>query len=182
MAGSVVSLWQKLTGARRRAPLICYLRENGPIAYEVPIFAADARAAVEAMLATGLVWYWRSTGTAVADWTQLTRWSLAAFLPDLDGPGVFAVGIDQTDAPTGATDAMVNGWLRPFCGEQPTPAHVFIHRTPAADRVFVEQQPPEPVRELLQAWGIDRARAERRAYARLKSDGLEDLARSFLSR
>jgi hypothetical protein len=39
--------------------------------------------------------------------------------------------------------------------------------------VFVAQQAPENIRALLQAWGIDRARADRRAYARLREQSLE---------
>jgi hypothetical protein len=54
--------------------------------------------------------------------------------------------------------------------------HVFIHKGVTADLVFVAQQPIETVRELLQAWGIDRGKAERRAYARLRGRALEDLA------
>jgi hypothetical protein len=53
---------------------------------------------------------------------------------------------------------------------------VFIVRTGQRDRVFVAQQPPEAVRELLQAWGIDRGKAERRAYARLRGESLEEIA------
>jgi hypothetical protein len=177
----VTSIWQKLTGRARRPPLVCYLRENGPIAYEAALFANDARAAIEAMLATGLTWYWRA-GTAssgASDWTQLTRWSLAAFLPDLDRGSVLAAGIDSSDAPAGASDVLVSQWLRPFCAEQPSPAHVFIARTPEGDRVFVAQQPPEAVRELLQAWGIDRQKAQRRAYARLRGESLEEIRRAL---
>jgi len=187
----VPSIWQKLTGARRPA-LVCYLRENGPIAYELPLFATDPRATVEAMLATGLAWFWRAGDDSSGgdDWTQLTRWSLAAFLPDVERGGVLAIGIDPSDAPAGTTDRAVAGWLRPFCGEQPGPAQVFIARTAGrlsrrsaegatVDRVFVAQQPPEAIRELLQALGIDRGKAERRAYARLRGESLEDIVRAM---
>lgn len=176
----MLSIWQKLTRSARRGPLVCYLRENGPIAYELPLFTNDARAAVEAMLATGLAWYWRAAAPVAGDWTQLTRWSLGAFLPDLDRGGVLTVGIDALDAPAGATDAMVGGWVRPFCAERPGPAHVFIARAARQERVFVAQQPPEAVRDLLQAWGIDRSKAERRAYARLRGETLEDIAKSLI--
>ena len=173
------SIWQKLTGARRPA-LVCYLRENGPIAYELPLFTNDARAAVEVMLSTGLAWFWRAGGPTggTGEWTQLTRWSLGAFLQDLDRGGVQAVGIDAPDAPAGAVDAAVAGWIKPFCAEQPGPAHAFIAGA-ALSRVFVAQQPPEVVRDLLQAWGIDRSKAERRAYARLRGDSLEEIARTL---
>jgi hypothetical protein len=43
------------------------------------------------------------------------------------------------------------------------------------DRVFVAQQTPDHMRQLLQAWNIDRAKAERRAYARLRDQSLEAL-------
>jgi hypothetical protein len=174
----VSSIWQKLTGARRR-PLVCYLRENGPIAYELALFTSDPRAAVEAMLATGLAWFWRAAAADAGEWTQLTRWSLGAFLQDLDRGDVSSIGIDASDAPTGAVDAAVARWLKPFCAEQPGPAHVFIARNKAQDRVFVAQQPPEIVRDLLQAWGIDRGKAERRAYARLRGESLEEIVRAM---
>lgn len=133
------------------------------------------------MLATGLAWYWRagSPGASAADWTQLTRWSLGAFLPDLERGDVLAVGIDQADAPAGASDPIVAGWLRPFCAERDGPAHVAITRAARRDRVFVAQQPPETVRDLLQAWSVDRAKAERRAYARLREESLEDITRAL---
>jgi hypothetical protein len=177
----VSSIWQKLTGRARRAPLVCYLRENGPIAYEVPLFTADPRSAVEAMLATGLTWYWRANApsSSAGEWTQLTRWSLGAFLADVERGDVLTVGIDSSDAPAGALDVAVAGWLRPFCSEQPGPAHVFIARGARRDRVFVAQQPLEAVRDLLQAWGIDRGKAERRAYARLRGESLEDVTRGL---
>lgn len=186
------SIWQKLTGARRRS-LVCYLRENGPIAYELALFTNDPRAAVEAMLATGLAWFWRAGAPSgqTGEWTQLTRWSLGAFLQDLDRGDVQSVGIDPADAPAGALDAAVARWVKPFCAEEPGPAHVFIARTAgrpsrrsseaarAVDRVFVAQQPPEVIRDLLQAWGIDRGKAERRAYARLRGESLEEIVRGM---
>ena len=185
------SIWQKLTGARRPS-LVCYLRENGPIAYELPLFTSDPRAAVEAMLATGLAWFWRAGAPpgGAGEWTQLTRWSLGAFLQDLDRGDVQAVGIDPSEAPAGAVDAAVVRWLKPFCAEQPGPAHAFIatagrlsrrssEGAKGDDRVFVAQQPPEVVRELLQAWGIDRGKAERRAYARLRGESLEEIVKGI---
>jgi hypothetical protein len=170
------SWWRRLTGSRSRPPLVCYLRENGPIAYELPLFDADPRATVEAMLATGLAWYWRANSS---DWTQLTRWSLAAFLGDAGQGRELAIGIDAADAPAGAVDRGVAGWLRAFAADTATPLHVLVDRRPDGDRVFVAQQPAEPVRDLLVAWGIDRGKAVRRAYARLRGESLEDVIRSL---
>lgn len=157
---------------------MCYLRENGPIAYELPLFAPEPRPAVEAMLETGLAWYWRPEGAdAAGEWTHLSRWSLAAYLGDLERGGVLTTGVDAADAPPNAVDAIVAGWLRGFASEGASPAHVVVQHRPPADRLFVAQQPIEPVRELLQAWGIDRAKATRRAYARLRGETLEDTIR-----
>jgi hypothetical protein len=177
----VSSIWQKLTRSARHGPLVCYLRENGPIAYELSLFPNNARAAIESMLSTGFAWYWCAAASASGsrEWTQLTRWSLGAFLPDLEGGDVLAVGVDAADAPAGATGDLVAAWLRPFCAERPGPAHVFIIGAAGRDRVFVAQQPPGAVRDLLQAWGIDRGAAERRAYARLQGDSLEAIARAL---
>ena len=77
---------------------MCYLRENGPIAYELSLFPNNARAAIESMLSTGFAWYWcvAASASGSREWTQLTRWSLGAFLPDLERADVFAVGVEAT--------------------------------------------------------------------------------------
>jgi hypothetical protein len=173
---------------RDRAPLVCYLRENGPIAYGTEIFAHDPRERAEAMLATGLAWYWKTSGArAIArDWTELSRWSLAALLADLgaeqDGvkPHVLAIAIDPQDSADEMTDARVAAWMRGFGGAAPAPLHAVVtHPVPGGDLVFVAQQPPEPIRVLLHGWGIDRDKAARRAYARLDGTALEDVIRSL---
>jgi hypothetical protein len=176
--------------ASARAPLICYLRENGPIAYALTLFDPDSRSRVDAMLDSGLAWYWRSVArvtdrSAPQEWTQLTRWSMAALLTDLAVPDtgdtdVTIVGIDGADAPTDLSDDRVAPWVREFASDTPGPLHIVVRRSP--DLVFVAQQPPEAVRDLLYAWGIDRAKAERRAYARLETRSLEHWLRSLTPR
>jgi hypothetical protein len=173
-----------------RSPLICYLRENGPIAYALSLFDPDPRSRVDAMLESGLAWYWRGAavaadGSASREWTQLTRWSMAALLADLTAPDtgdteVTIVGIDSADAPTALSDDHVARWAREFASDLPGPLHAVVRRPP--DLVFVAQQPPEAVRDLLYAWGIDRAKAERRAYARLETRSLEHWLRSLTGR
>jgi hypothetical protein len=171
-----------------RAPLVCYLRENGPIAYGTELFARDPRERAEAMLATGLAWYWKTSGpTAIArDWTELSRWSLAALLADLtvgqDGlkPHVLAIAIDPLDSADEMTDARVAAWMRGFGGAAAGPLHAVVSRpVPGGDLVFVAQQPPEAIRSLLHGWGIDRDKAARRAYARLHGTALEDVIQSL---
>lgn len=176
---------------RPRAALVCYLRENGPIAYGTEVFGADPRERVEAMLAsTELTWYWKTSGAdpIARDWTHLTRWSLGALLADLsavhDGikPAILIAGVDDTahDGPEEVTDARVADWMRRFAAAASGPLHAVVSRPGAgSDLFFVGQQPPEIVRTLLQAWGIGRDKAQRKAYARLHGSALEDLARSL---
>jgi hypothetical protein len=173
-----------------RAPLICYLRENGPIAYALALFDPDPRSRVDAMLDSGLAWYWRngtvrSDAAAPREWTQLTRWSMAALLADLSAPDtgdtdITIVGIDSADAPTDLSDDRVAPWVHEFASDTPGPLHIVVRRNP--DLVFVAQQPPEAVRDLLYAWGIDRSKADRRAYARLDTRNLEHWLKSLAGR
>ena len=112
-------LLARLRGRNRPgASLVCYLRENGPIAYSTDIFGADPRERIDAMLATGLTWYWRSAGhePIAREWTNLSRWSLAALLKDLaaqhDGhhADILIVGVeDDGESADAITDARVGG-------------------------------------------------------------------------
>jgi hypothetical protein len=183
----LLSRWRGRNGARQA--LVCYLRENGPIAYGADLLARDARDRADAMLSTDLTWFWKTAGQAVArDWTHLTRWSLAALLEDLaaeqDGvkPHIVIVAVDDSgdDAPEDVSDARVAGWMRGFGAADAGPLHVVVTRpAPGGDLLFVAQQPPESVRGLLHAWGINRDKAQRKSYARLHGTALEDLVRSL---
>jgi hypothetical protein len=177
----VPSLLDRFRRPRRPAGVACYLRENGPIAYELALFGEDARERIEAMFETGLAWYWsnmtKGDASAVGEWIELTRWSMAALQRDLGGLSgavtLLLVGIEprQSHADIGVDLA---GWGREFAVESPSPLQMVIHRSSAGlELVFVAQQAPENIRTLLQAWGIDRARADRRAYARLREQSLE---------
>jgi len=175
-------------GRRDRAAIVCYLRENGPIGYATPLFDADPRGRAEAMLATGLTWFWKTSSPAAMarEWTELSRWSLAALLADLsaerDGllPHVLAVAVDPQESAAEVTDGRVAMWAQAFNSAAPGPLHAVVSRpAPGGDVLFVAQQPPESIRALLQGWGIDRDKAVRRAYARLQGSSLEDLIRSM---
>jgi hypothetical protein len=183
-----------------RAPIVCYLRENGPIAYALTLFDPDPRARVDAMLDSGLAWYWRKAAqedrSGAQEWTQLTRWAMAALLADLAATSesrvlspesdvrdreseidVTIVGIDGADAPTELSDRRVAPWVRDFASDIASPLHIVVRRPP--DLVFVAQQPPAAVRDLLYAWGVDRAQTERRAYAKLETRSLEHWLKSL---
>jgi hypothetical protein len=180
-----------LRNFRRRGPelgaLVCYLRENGPIAYGADMLGGDPRARAAAMLSSGLTWYWQTSSTAsprdaAREWTELTHWSLAALLADLAAgheglsSRVLLIAIDGQDAPSDVTDRRVAAWMRGFGAAATGPLHAVVTRpAPGGDLLFVAQQPPESIRTLLQAWGINRDKAERRAYARLRGQSLEDL-------
>jgi hypothetical protein len=176
-------LFDQLRGGRRRHTAVaCYLRENGPIAYELSLFAENPRERVDAMFETGLSWYWSTdrgaTGSEPPEWIELTRWSIAALLSDLataDGAWILIVGVERQDVRTDLARSIA-GWSRRFATDDRSPLHALIHHAPGhPEHVFVAQQPPENVRGLLQAWGIDRARADRRAYPRLRDQSLESL-------
>lgn len=174
-------LFDRLRGTRRsQTAIVCYLRENGPIAYELAIFGENSRERVEAMFETGLSWYW-STGQSggPAEWIELTRWSMGALLADLapspPARHVLIAGIDPQDARADLARDLAE-WGRRFATDDRSPLHVLIQHVPANPaHVFVAQHPPEHVLALLQAWGIDRARATRRAYPRLRDRTLETI-------
>lgn len=166
-------------GAREPKPgvPVCFLRENGPIAYQLTLFPPGARDRADAILGSDLSWYWRSSAR---EWTALSRWSLGALLEDVASPqaDVLIVGIASADAPAHTEDAVVASWMKAFAADAPGPLHVVIHhRSGVPALVFVAQHPLETVRALLHAWSIDRDRAERRAYARLGDASLEAVAR-----
>ena len=179
--------WLLRRFGRSRGALICYLRENGPIAYASDVLGPDPRERATALLATDLAWYWRTTTSAasVREWTHLTAWSLAALLADIGDaatarpPALLVIGLEAGDTPSTVDDARAAFWMRGFDGGVEHPLHAVIAREPPdRELVFVAQHPPESIVRLLQAWGIDRDRADRQAYARLRDRSLDRLARS----
>lgn len=183
-------LIDQLKGARGRNPgLVCYLRENGPIAYELALFDANPRERMDAMFETGLAWYWTTANAGARsdspDWIELTRWSMPALLNDLAGatPGGRTViaGVEPLETrPDLARDLVV--WGRRFATDDRSPLHVLVHHAPGQpEHVFVAQQPTDTVLTLLHAWGVDRARAHRRAYPRLRDQSLEAIVEGLRS-
>jgi hypothetical protein len=157
-------------GRGRRPPVTCYLRENGPIAYELELFASSSRERAEAMMASGLTWAWKS---ATREWTHLTRISLSAFLADVPA-GLRLVAIDG-EMPTEVSDEAVAGWIRSFCRLQPSPLAAAIDLTPERQLLFVQQHASESVNRLLDDLGLDKRAAARKAYARLGPASLESV-------
>jgi hypothetical protein len=180
--------WLLRRFARARGALICYLRENGPIAYSADVLGREPRERASALLATDLAWYWRATGSGggVREWTHLTAWSVAALLADVAGaaapapPALTLIGIDGGDAPSEVDDARAARWMHGFDEGADRPLHAVIARYPPnPELVFVAQHPPESVVQLLHSWTIDRDRADRQPYARLRDRSLDSLARSL---
>jgi hypothetical protein len=159
---------------RASPPVTCYMRENGPIAYAIDRFSSAPREAADAMLDTAFRWHWRSPARG---WTELTRISLSAFLADLQAGELLIAGLDAGEEEV--SDGAARRWLQRFCREEPSPLAIAIRA--AADRqlVFVQQQAPEAVTALLDAWRIDKASADRKAYATLRAASLESVAASL---
>jgi hypothetical protein len=175
----VASLLDRFRRRSHPGGVVCYLRENGPIAYELSLFGDETRDRVEAMFETGLAWYWSSAPDRAqrsAEWIELTRWSMAAFNGARASAATLAiVGTEPRDS-LGDIAADLAAWGRQFATDHPSPLQIVIHRSgDTVEHVFVAQQAPEHIRGLLQAWAIDRARADRRAYARLRDQSLEAL-------
>ncbi len=170
------ALLQRFFGGHRSRPVFtCYLRENGPIAYELDLFGDTPRDRADAMMTGELFWAWKS-GTR--EWTHLTRISLSAFLADLPA-GVLLVA-SEVDLPTEVSDAVVADWIRGFCRIQEVPLVGVISVTPGRQVLFVQQHATEPVNRLLDAWGLDKGAAERKSYARLGPVSLEAIGEALL--
>ena len=170
------SILQRLFGARRanRHVFTCYLRENGPIAYELDLFVSAPRDRADAMMSSTLSWAWKS---GAREWTHLTRISLSAFLADLSG-GVMLIATEG-ELPTEVADVVVADWIRRFCRLQPVPLAAVIRAGADRELLFVQQHASEPVNRLLDDWGLDKGEAARKAYARLAELSLERVADSL---
>ena len=175
MVGSlpVRALLERLFGRRpRRRPVVCYLRENGPIAYELDLFSSDARERADAMMSGDIFWAWKG---ADRDWTELTRVSLSAFLADLAAGDLLLAGT-ETDVPVNLSDRIIKDWIRGFCRLQASPLAAVISVARGRQLLFVQQHASEPVVRLLDAWGLDKGAAERKAYPHLGPVALESIA------
>ncbi len=169
----VQPLFQRLFGRRlRRRPVVCYLRENGPIAYELDLFSSGARERADAMMSGEIFWAWKG---ADREWTELTRVSLSAFLADLAAGDVLLVGT-ETDVPVNLSDRIIKDWIRGFCRLQASPLAAVISIARGRQLLFVQQHESEPVVRLLDAWGLDKGAAERKAYPHLGPVALEAIA------
>lgn len=173
MVGSqtVRAFLQRLFRRRTQSAFTCYLRENGPIAYELDLLGAEPRERAEAMMAGELSWAWKS-GTR--EWTHLTRISLSAFLADLRA-GVLLVASDA-ELPRELSDAGIAEWMRRFARLQDVPLAAVIQVMPDRQLLFVQQHAREPVNRLLGDWGLDKGAAVRMSYVRLGPASLESIA------
>jgi len=156
----------------RRAAVVCYLRENGPIAYELDLFSCDARERADAMMSGEIFWIWKG---ADRDWTELTRVSLSAFLADLAAGDLLLVG-NETDIPVHLSDRLIKDWIRAFGRLQPSPLAAVVSVARGRQLLFVQQHASEPIVRLLDAWGLDKGAAERKAYHHLGPVSLEATA------
>jgi hypothetical protein len=148
---------------------VCYLRENGPIAYELDLFSSDARDRADAMMSGDIFWTWKGPDR---DWTELTRVSLSAFLADLAAGDSLLVAT-ETEVPVNLSDGIIKDWIRAFCRLQPSPIAAVVSIARGRQLLFVQQHASEPVVRLLDAWGVDKGAAVRKAYPHLGPAALE---------
>jgi hypothetical protein len=167
----VASFFQKLFGKRRNDGVACFLRENGPIAYELDLFGESPRGRVDAMMSSGLSWAWKGSAR---DWTELTRISLSAFLADLASGNVILLATEG-EPPVDLSDLTVKEWIRQFCRLQPSPLAAVITTADNRQLLFVQQHATDAVNVLLDEWGIDKGAAMRKAYPRLGPASLESV-------
>jgi hypothetical protein len=166
---------QGIFGRRRaRRSVTCFLRENGPIAYELDLFTTAPRERADAMMSSPLVWAWRCR---TREWTHLTWISLSAFLGDIVS-GALLIGVEG-ELPAEVTDAAVADWIQRFSRVQPGPLEAVITVSPDRQLLFVQQHASDAVNHLLDEWGLDKRGAERKAYARLGDARLEALVRNL---
>ena len=158
-------------GRTRRAPFTCYLRENGPIAYQLDLFEAAPRDRADAMMSSELAWAWKSGSR---EWTHLTRISLSAFLSDIK-EGVVVIAVEG-ELPTDVHDGLVKDWIRRFSRVQNVPLAAVISVAGPQQLLFVQQHASDAVNSLLEAWGLDKGAAVRKSYPRLGPASLESLA------
>jgi hypothetical protein len=168
----VPSVFQRLFGQRRRTPVSCYLRENGPIAYELDLFGSTPRERADGMISSEISWAWKS---ASREWTELTRISLSAFLADLAGGRVMLTGTEG-EPPVALSDGTVKEWIRHFARLQASPLVAVINAADGRQLLFVQQHASDSVNRLLETWELDKGAAERKSYARLGPASLEALA------
>jgi hypothetical protein len=171
----VASVFQRLFGRGRKGPVACYLRENGPIAYELDLFGTEPRERADAIISSEIDWAWKS---ATREWTQLTRISLSAFLADLANGKVMLTGTEG-EPPVDLSDATVKDWIRHFARIQPSPLAAVINAENGRQLLFVQQHASDPVNRLLETLDLDKGAAERKSYARLGSASLESLAEAL---
>ena len=169
---TVASVFTRLFGGRGKGPVACYLRENGPIAYELDLFGADPRDRADAIISSEISWAWKS-GTR--EWTQLTRISLSAFLGDLAAGTVMLTGTEG-EPPVDLSDATVKDWIRHFSRLHPSPLAAVINAADGRQLLFVQQHASDPVNRLLDTLDLDKGAAQRKSYARLGAASLESLA------
>jgi hypothetical protein len=148
------------------------LRENGPIAYEFDLFAAEPRERADAMIDSELSWTWRSGSR---DWTHLSRVSLSAFLADMAAGSVLLLATEG-ETPHDLGNDAVSDWIRRFCRIQSSPVAAVISLAGGRQLLFVQQHATDAVNQLLDTWGLDKGSAQRQSYARLGTASLETIA------
>lgn len=185
-----------------------YLRNAGPVCYEAEVLPLNDKQALEnwvtKLLSTGLIWCWES-GRArppanVAPYiilpeqrplTLLNSMQKEALIADLserdiDGYARFIAifGLDK-EAVISELDAdWLKNALKEFIEQEAGAIHVAIVQVGDSEKenIFVRNNVVEPVRLLLESWGITRSTIDKTVpYNRLYLAKLESLCESVLT-
>jgi hypothetical protein len=189
-------------GCIMKKQLVAYLRNQGPICYEMQILNIEYRSSLELitqqLLGSGLLWYWRSSRSyesadAYKDLnlpeerplTQLTPGSASSLVEDfseldIDGQGRFIAifGLDQNSVSRGLDTLGLQSALNNFLQREQGPIRVVVIRIGdmRPQYIFVPHYPIEAVGELLENWGITSTKVEKeRPYKKLNEAKLESV-------
>lgn len=159
-----------------------YLRSDGPVCYEVPLFEGDRlELVVRQLVQSGLSWCWESRGSTVQErpWTKLPPNDATEFLLDVrerdaDGYGryISLVGTIEHVNPDHVRDAL----LKFSMNQGPVQlAAVQLGDSPV-EHVFVAKTLTEPAQTLIEAWGITAAKVTKTLpYSKLRLAAIEGL-------
>lgn len=180
--------------------MIVYIRNRGPICYEVPLFDNHALLAElpRQLLSSDLSWCWESmrlgpmaSTSDVPDLppkrpvTQLTLGNAASLIGDfrernIDGYGRFVAifGVDPDTVVTLLDEARLRSALYNYSTQEEGPIRIVLIQIgdQINDYIFVPHRPIEPVSRLLETWGIHPAAVYKtRRYKKLGVVTLESL-------
>lgn len=188
--------------------LTVYLRENGPICYEVEVLPMNDRQSLDKwtseLFDIKLTWYWES-GRA----RPKVKHSQYSYLPEFRPPTILDIstkeiflddlserdvdeyarfivifGVDSNSQTPISDVTHLKSALREFLTLERSQIRIIIIQIGDSpwENVFVPHRPAQPVKQVLRKWGIDESLIRRkRSYEELYNAKLELLAESIFA-